>query len=455
MPIADHRGRAPYAPQPAETPSHGNNRLTEGRTRTTAAADILEDTINMQTRRKIAGALGLLAVAGSVAAFGAGPLLVTGSDHLDAPLVKTDGRIDITDVYAFASSGARTSLILNVNPLMTPGMTKTARFRQGALYEFKIDTNGDAKADIAYRMKFSDLKQYSDGATFQTYQIKRATGAAANRTAWTGTTIAVGRTTAYGHSVRTDAVVGGGRVFAGPRDDPFYFDLVGFKHLKARLLAGSTTVGAPGDAACVDGSDTAANHLLSCFTGTDTFAGTNVSSIVLQVPNSKVGGSGHAIGVWATTSISTASGWLQVDRQGRPAINTVFNITDGQKELTNLSTPKDDRSQMLGLTKTVLGAFNHVLAVNSLNTYSAGEISAIAGVLLPDELTFKVGDHHSFAYFTGPVGLGNLHLNGRKPIDDVINAEFGLVTDFQINSDGVDANDVAFPSTFPFLAAPH
>ncbi|MDQ6794605.1 MAG: DUF4331 domain-containing protein [Chloroflexota bacterium] len=409
----------------------------------------------MQTRRKLAGALGLLAVAGTVAALGAGPILVTASDHLDAPLVKTDGRIDITDLYAFANSGGQTSLILNVNPLLTPGMTKAARFRQMALYEFKIDTNGDAKADIAYRVEFSNLKLLSDGAAYQTYVVKRATGTAANRHEWSGATIAVGTTTAYGHSLRTATILGGGKAFAGPRDDPFYFDLVGFKHLKTRLLAGSTTIGSPGDAACTDGSDTMADHLLSCFTGADTFAGTNISSIVLQVPNSRIGGTGHAIGVWATTSISTAAGWLQIDRQGRPAINTVFNITDGQKELTNLSSPRDDRSQMLARTKAVLGAFNNVLAANSLNTYSAGQIAAIAGILLPDELTYKVGDHHSFAWFSGPVGLGNLHLNGRKPADDVINAEFGLVTDFQINSDGVDANDVSFPPTFPYLAAPH
>lgn len=297
----------------------------------------------MQKRRKLASAIGLLAVAGSIAALGAGPLFVSGSDHLDAPLVKTDGRIDITDLYAFANSGGKTSLILNVNPLMSPGQTKIARFRQEALYEFKIDTNGDAKADIAYRVKFSALKHYTDGATYQTYVIKRATGSAANRTAWTGTTVAIGRTTAYGHGLVTSPLVGGGKAFAGPRDDPFYFDLVGFKHLKSRLLAGSTTIGTPGDATCVDGADTASDHLLSCFSGVDTFAGTNISSIALQVPNAKVGGTGHAIGVWGTTSIATAGGWLQVDRVGRPAINTVFNITDGQKELTNLSSPKDDR----------------------------------------------------------------------------------------------------------------
>jgi hypothetical protein len=96
-----------------------------------------------------------------------------------------------------------------------------------------------------------------------------------------------------------------------------------------------------------------------------------------------------------------------------------------------------------------------VLSANALNTYSAGQIAAIAGILLPDVLTYRVGDHRGFAWFSGTVGLGTLHLNGRRPADDVINAEFGLVTDFQINSDGVDANDVAFPTSFPYLGAPH
>jgi hypothetical protein len=54
----------------------------------------------MRSPRKLIGGLGLLAVAGTVAAIGAGPLLVSGADHLDSPLVKIDARVDITDVYA-------------------------------------------------------------------------------------------------------------------------------------------------------------------------------------------------------------------------------------------------------------------------------------------------------------------------------------------------------------------
>jgi len=147
----------------------------------------------------------------------------------------------------------------------------------------------------------------------------------------------------------------------------------------------------------------------------------------------------------------------QIDRMARPAINTVFNVTDAQKDIANVTGPRDDRTQMLARTKAVLGAFNNVLTSNSLSAYSAAQIDAIAHVLLPDELTYKVADGHGFAWFAGngSASLANLRLNGRRPIDDVINAEFGLVTNFHITSDGVDANDVAFPGTFPYLAAPH
>jgi hypothetical protein len=74
--------------------------------------------------------------------------------------------------------------------------------------------------------------------------------------------------------------------------------------------------------------------------------------------------------------------------------------------------------------------------------YTPAEINGIANVLLPDTLTIKLGQNAGF-------------LNGRRLADDVINAEFGLVTNGAVTSDGVDANDSAFSTSFPYLAAPH
>jgi hypothetical protein len=397
----------------------------------------------MRSPRKLMAGLSLLAVAGTIAAIGAGPLLVNGADHLDSPLVKTDARVDITDLYAWRTSAATTTLALNVNPLTSPADSKGARFRQAALYEIKIDTNGDARADIAYRIKFSGFTSFSDGTSNQTFTVKRATGFAARRTEWTGVTIAVGKTSRYGGGTRVAAILGGGSAFAGPRDDPFFFDLVGFKHLKSRVLAGRQDLGTANDTAnCALADTDASARLLSCFTGTDTFAGTNVSSIVLKLPNSMLGGTGHAVGIWATTAIATTSGYQRIDRMARPAINTVFNITDGEKDLTNLVNPADDRSTMKDTTVAVLSALSAVVVHAGATGYTPAQINAIANVLLPDMLTIKLGNTAGF-------------LNGRKPADDVINAEFSLVTNGALTSDGVDANDSAFLSTFPYLATPH
>src|SRR5947209_4691047 len=81
----------------------------------------------------------------------------TMADHLDAPGLTSpamDARVDITDHYAFQKPGDphRTVLILNVNPLAPHN---AAEFRHNAVYETLVDTNGDARPDIAFRYRFT------------------------------------------------------------------------------------------------------------------------------------------------------------------------------------------------------------------------------------------------------------------------------------------------------------
>ena len=66
--------------------------------------------------------------------------------------------------------------------------------------------------------------------------------------------------------------------------------------------------------------------------------------------------------------------------------------------------------------------------------------ATIAGVLIPDVLTFELGN---------PAGF----LNGRGLADDVIDAELNILTKGAVTTDGVNANDAAFPGVFPYLAA--
>src|SRR5258708_31956323 len=86
-------------------------------------------------------------------AFGLVALPARAADHLDAPFVDTDGRIDITDVYAF-THGSNTALIMNVDPVA--GVLSPNTFRSDALYEFRIDNTGYATPDVASRLHFSN-----------------------------------------------------------------------------------------------------------------------------------------------------------------------------------------------------------------------------------------------------------------------------------------------------------
>ena len=79
----------------------------------------------------------------------------------------------------------------------------------------------------------------------------------------------------YGSTPIT-ATQNGMKFFAGPRDDPFFFDLGQFKHILAGEASGFNNP------------------------GTDTFAGTNVLSTIIELPKSMLG-SATTINVWAET----------------------------------------------------------------------------------------------------------------------------------------------------------
>jgi len=125
--------------------------------------------------------------------------------------------------------------------------------------------------------------------------------------------------------------------------------------------------------------------------------------------------------------------FTQTDRFGLPAIATVF-IPTNQKDAYNRGQPSNDAAEYTDEVVTVLMAFGQ----------SAASASGLAAALLPDAQPIDV---------TQPSGF----LNGRRPQDDVITAELGLIfgASAALNDDHVDANDKPFLASFPYLAAPH
>src|SRR5260221_5535449 len=244
-----------------------------------------------------------------------GPRSANAADHLDAPGITPppggDGiGTDLTDIYAFQSpaDAQKTVLIMNVNGLASaagigngPGPdrafgTKVPQVSgdSNVSYNFRIDSNGDAVADRTIRVRFN--KPDADGSQHMRVDILDASGNELLEFA--------GNSTGFGKNQVVNNGPSGITFFAGRRDDPFFFDLIGF--LNVLDLGGRSLVGCG-----------AAN----AHPERDTFAGQNVSSIVLELPSTLLRGGGDSnIGVWATTNV----GGTQIDRMGRPAINTVF-----------------------------------------------------------------------------------------------------------------------------------
>lgn len=106
------------------------------------------------------------------------------SHHYSGPnfgFPRGDARLDFTDLYAFPKPGdaGKSILIMNAHPsavLNPPGPTTAEPFSPEALYELKIDTNGDAVADITYRVRFSSSKGGTQTATLRRVEGRTGCG---------------------------------------------------------------------------------------------------------------------------------------------------------------------------------------------------------------------------------------------------------------------------------------
>src|SRR5437870_8542647 len=113
-----------------------------------------------------------------------------------------DARLDLTDLYAFPKPGdaSKSILIMNVHPSAgenPAGPTTTEPFAPEALYELRIDTDGDVIADIAYRVRFS---AFEGGA--QTAIVRRINGPQAAGTGDDGRVIIHGAPVSAGREAR-------------------------------------------------------------------------------------------------------------------------------------------------------------------------------------------------------------------------------------------------------------
>ncbi len=293
------------------------------------------------------------------------------SHHASGPnfgFPRDDARLDMTDLYAFAKPGDpdKSILILNVHPsfrLDSPKPTTTEPFKPGALYEFKIDINGDAVADICYSVQFASSENGKQTAT-----VRRTLGAQAVGIGDEGEVIVENAPVSVEHEALLTKA-GDFRLFFGWRSDPFFFDVNGnFNHMQ--------------------------------FTGDDFFKDKNVCSIVMELPNSELGT--NKAGIWARTVDKTEEGWVQADRGGRP-LQAVF-LPGEKKDDYLLGEPADD--------DRFIGAFAHELEHSG--GYAPQDAKSVARKLLPDILRYDPQEAVRYPH------------NGRTLTDDVVDHFFSI-----------------------------
>lgn len=195
-------------------------------------------------------------------------LILVAADHVDAPSV-TGNAADITDVYTFQGQEANNLVFaVNTQGLLSPNATSAASFNENVMIEINIDNTGDNIEDLVIQAVKKGDKMYFFGPYAPT-----TTGTSSTiKTAAASGSVDISK---YGATAIT-STQNGMKFFAGPRDDPFFFDLGQFQ-----AILGGTASGFKNP-------------------GTDTFAGTNVLSVVVEVPKVMLG-TASSLNVWAET----------------------------------------------------------------------------------------------------------------------------------------------------------
>jgi len=429
------------------------------------------------------------------------------SSHREAPLIADDPPADGTDFYMFRTPDApdTVTFVYNTWPMEKPeGGPNFFRFGDNVAYRIVIDDNGDNIDDTWFEFRFRTEYRTKNTFLYNTGPVTSLDDPDLNLRQFYSVTrmrsdgsqvvlidnaqvppVNIGpKSTPNYEALATSAIrnlPGGGKVFAGQRDDSFFVDLgATFDLLTIRP-------GAPGNKGG----------------GIDNLAGMNVQSIVLQVPiasvtnngiapafnNSEFGViAGRATSLRQSTKVYNANGtqtdsgpWVQVSRLGMALVNEVV-IPLALKDAFNALQPKDDAvalpvvldPEAARLLKLLYGID---IPPTPRNDLVAIFLTGIAGLNKPPFVLPSEKMRLNLFTPPTPIGAGNRmgllggetggYPNGRRLIDDVVDitlqaaaggTPFTPAQNKAPNNqlgDGVNQNDKPFTATFPYLASPH
>ena len=332
------------------------------------------------------------------------------SDHIDSPSALEDGRLDLCDMYAFGGEEPGTTvLIFTVNP--DAGKSSPTTFHPEALYEIKLDTDGDAVEDVTYRVTFGEPD--TDGV--QSFSAGRVEGEAARNPGAEGELLGEGRT---GEAL---GLAGGGRAWAGLAADPFFGDGIALERFRGAALEGR-----------YDPKAFAQGPV-------NIFADRNVTGVALELPTASLGA--EEFSLWGVTSAPRDGELVRTDRWGTPLVQHLFinhdhHLADEYNKARPEGDPKAYGAHVSGFVEKLTSA-----AGTARDPAAHGR--HVAEMLLPNVLPYDTRE---------PAGYGPQARNGRAMADDVYEVMVSLVANTPL-SDGVDS-DGDHLAGFPYLAPP-
>lgn len=219
-------------------------------------------------------------VLAAVIAMGAGLIArVQAADHGDSPRAVSEPAADIADLYAWMDETDPEKL----NLIMT--LAGAGAFSDAVDYVFHVNSD-------------------DDGPLGPTPQVETLITCSFDGSG--AVTCEGGGSSASGDASDEEGITssdGNLRVFAGLRDDPFFFNATGFNATVNAVIAAVPALSFDDDGCPLLDDATAAQlrSVISTAPNGDDFGGSNVLALVVQVDRSVVNGNGDILGVWAST----------------------------------------------------------------------------------------------------------------------------------------------------------
>ena len=448
---------------------------------------------------------------------------VFASSHREGPFVTENPKVDATDFYMFNSyepgRGGFVTLVANYLPLQDPyGGPNYFTLDPDAIYEIKIDNNGDAHEDITFRFRFTNtlksltvpvgdqnvavplinIGPISGGSTaalniIETYSVDVIYGDSASGTPESVTNAITGESSftkpvdnignksipnypkyaaAHVYAIDIPGSSEAGRLFVGQRKDPFVVNLG-----ETFDLVNLNPVGSPR-------------------AESDTLDDKNVTSLILEIPISALTSEGEpVIGGWTTASLRRArvlsenptfekpateqGDWVQVSRLGMPLVNeVVIGIKD--KNLFNASKPQNDGQFATYVTNPALPVLLNALFGVTPPCLPRTDLVAVfltgvpglnqpANVVGSEMLRLNTSIAPTPARTQSNLGVlagDNAGFpNGRRPGDDVVDMALRVVMGALLPvecaphgglpyTDGATIDSSFFTNSFPYLMNP-